>query len=92
MTSSPSPRVLVLAVGMGTGGAEALIRDSLPLLRAEGFDLSLWVLKEGGAQLGAIRQSGQCVRALSGSRAAGASLKSWLPVLTESIARRSSPG
>ena len=72
MTSSGAPRVLVLAVGMGTGGAEALIRDSLPLLRDDGFDLSLWVLKEGGAQLAPIRRSGQSVRALSDSSAAGA--------------------
>lgn len=72
MTSSGSPRVLVLAVGMGTGGAEALIRDSLPLLRDEGFDLTLWVLKEGGAPLEAIRQSGHPVRALSESGGSGA--------------------
>jgi len=72
MTSSAAPRVLVLAVGMGTGGAEALIRDSLPLLRDAGFDLSLWVMKEGGAQLAPIQESGQSVRALSHSSAVGA--------------------
>ncbi|MCI0567545.1 MAG: glycosyltransferase, partial [Acidobacteria bacterium] len=72
MISCASPRVLVLAVGMGTGGAEALIRDSLPLLRDEGFDLSLWVLKEGGAQLESIRQAGHRVRALSDSGGRGA--------------------
>jgi glycosyltransferase involved in cell wall biosynthesis len=37
----------MLSVGMGTGGAETLIRDSLPLLRREGFDVALRVLKEG---------------------------------------------
>jgi len=74
MTASGAPRVLVLAVGMGTGGAEALIRDSLPLLRDEGFDLSLWVLKDGGTQMETIRRSGQCVRALAESGAGAAPL------------------
>jgi len=46
MRSERAPRLLMLAVGMGTGGAEALIRDSLPLLRQEGFDVTLRVLKQ----------------------------------------------
>ena len=39
-------KVLLLAVGMGTGGAESLIRAALPHLRGEGFDVALWALKE----------------------------------------------
>lgn len=65
MTIDRRPRVLMLAVGMGTGGAEALIRDSLPRLKEEGFDLSLWVLKEGGEELESIRRGGHAVRALA---------------------------
>jgi glycosyltransferase involved in cell wall biosynthesis len=54
MSPQRTPRLLMLAVGMGTGGAEALIRDSLPLLRQEGFDVTLRVLKQarGGASAG----------------------------------------
>jgi glycosyltransferase involved in cell wall biosynthesis len=60
-----APRVLILTVGMGTGGAEALIRDSLPLLREEGFDCSVWVLKQKSPDLEAIRLAGHPVRALA---------------------------
>ena len=53
MSSERMPRLLMLAVGMGTGGAESLIRDSLPLLRLEGFDVALRVLKQAPPGVGA---------------------------------------
>jgi glycosyltransferase involved in cell wall biosynthesis len=66
MTPPRLPRVLVLAVGIGTGGAETLIRDSLPLLRGEAFDPVLWVLKEGGEELNGMVRAGYSARSLSG--------------------------
>jgi glycosyltransferase involved in cell wall biosynthesis len=65
MIQERAPRVLVLAVGMGTGGAETLIRDSLPLLRSESFDPVLWILKEEDEQGGALPGAGVAARPLA---------------------------
>ncbi len=46
MRSGAGEKVLMLAVGMGTGGAESLIREAIEPLRREGFDISLWALKD----------------------------------------------
>ncbi|PYQ12457.1 MAG: glycosyl transferase [Acidobacteria bacterium] len=59
MREADPPRLLMLAVGMGTGGAEALIRDSLRLLRLEGFEVTLRSLKDGGAGMEAILRGGE---------------------------------
>jgi len=58
------PRLLVLAVGLGVGGAEELIRESLPLAEAEGFDVTVWSLLRGGTVLDEIRRSGGKVELL----------------------------
>jgi glycosyltransferase involved in cell wall biosynthesis len=61
------PKVLLLAVGMGTGGAETLLRDSIPLLVREGFDMTLYSLKEEGSTLEEIRRAGYRARSLGGA-------------------------
>ncbi len=63
------PRLLVLSVGLGVGGAEELIRESLPLLDAEGLDTTLWSLKAGGALADEILSSGGDLKSLGARRA-----------------------
>lgn len=58
MIFSRPPRVLCLTLGMEVGGAEELIRQSLPLIEADGFHSTLWTLKRGGVLLEEIRLSG----------------------------------
>jgi len=67
MSGPDRPRLLVLTVGLGVGGAEEIIRQSLPLIREEGFDVTLWSLKRGGRLLEEIRDSGSRVKSLGGS-------------------------
>jgi len=67
MSGRSRPRLLLLTVGLGVGGAEEIIRQSLPLIREEGFDVTLWSLKRGGRLLREIRDSGGRVESLGGS-------------------------
>ena len=66
MSGPDRPRLLVLTVGLGVGGAEEIIRQSLPLIREDGFDVTLWSLKRGGRLLEEIRDSGSPVKSLGG--------------------------
>ena len=66
MKTGGGEKVLMLAVGMGTGGAETLIRDALGPLRQEGFEVALWALKDlcappGAAAQAAAPESARCV-------------------------------
>src|SRR5437867_1821497 len=67
MITEGRPRLLVLPVGLGVGGAEEIIRESLPLIEAEGFEVTLWSLKEGGSLREDIGRNGARVRSLEGS-------------------------
>jgi len=49
------------------GGAEELIRESLPLIEAEGFEVTLWSLKAGGSLHEELCGDGARVRSLEGS-------------------------
>jgi glycosyltransferase involved in cell wall biosynthesis len=62
------PRLMILAVGLGVGGAEELIRQSIPLLEAEGFDVSLRSILRGGRILDEIRETGADAAALGSGR------------------------
>ena len=64
MRGRTRPRLLLLTVGLGVGGAEEIIRQSLPLIEEEGFDVTLWSLKRGGRLLREIRDSGCRVESL----------------------------
>ena len=44
------PKVLALTVGLGTGGAEKLLRLTVPLLRARGYDMRVAGLKGTGSE------------------------------------------
>jgi glycosyltransferase involved in cell wall biosynthesis len=67
MSHEGRPRLLALSVGLGVGGAEEIIRESLPLIAAEGFDVTLWSLKAGGALRGELGRDGARVGSLEGS-------------------------
>jgi glycosyltransferase involved in cell wall biosynthesis len=67
MIDSRRPRLLLLTVGLGVGGAEEIVRQSLPLIRKEGFDVTLGSLKGEGRLSGEIRESGIRVVSLGGS-------------------------
>ncbi|HMC82600.1 MAG TPA: glycosyltransferase [Candidatus Polarisedimenticolia bacterium] len=67
MITEGRPRLLVLPVGLGVGGAEEIIRESLPLIEAEGFEVTLWSLKEGGSLREDIGRNGARVRSLEGT-------------------------
>jgi glycosyltransferase involved in cell wall biosynthesis len=60
------PRLLHLTVGLGVGGAEEIVRGSLPRIREEGFEVTLGCLKPGGSLLREIQQGGIPVRSLGG--------------------------
>jgi len=66
MSGRSRPRLLLLTVGLGVGGAEEILRQSLPLIAEEGFDVTLWSLKKGGRLLREIRDSGARVESLGG--------------------------
>jgi glycosyltransferase involved in cell wall biosynthesis len=67
MSDSHRPRLLVLTVGLGVGGAEEIVHRSLPRIQAEGFDVTLGSLKRGGEMLEEFRQGGVRVESLGGS-------------------------
>jgi glycosyltransferase involved in cell wall biosynthesis len=46
MSAARPPRLLLLTVGLGVGGAEEILRRSLPGLRDEGFEVTLAALKD----------------------------------------------
>jgi glycosyltransferase involved in cell wall biosynthesis len=67
MNGLPRPRLLVLTVGLDVGGAEELVRQSLTLIRDEGFDVTLGSLKQGGKLVEEIRRAGIRVESLGGN-------------------------
>jgi len=67
MIGSRRPRLLLLTVGLGVGGAEEIVRQSLPLIRTGGFDVTLGSLKGDGSLSGEIRESGVRVESFGGS-------------------------
>ncbi len=58
MSGATRPRVLTLLVGYGVGGAEQLILDTAPRLRAQGFDLRSAALKGPGPLLAELEAAG----------------------------------
>ncbi len=66
MSGPGRPRVLLLTVGLGVGGAEEIIRQALPLIEEDGFDATLWSLKKEGRLLREIREAGGRAEALGG--------------------------
>lgn len=74
MNAEGRPRLLVLPVGLGVGGAEEIIRESLPLIEAEGFDVTLWSLKAERSLREEIGHEGERAMSLEGS-------SRWSPVV-----------
>jgi glycosyltransferase involved in cell wall biosynthesis len=68
MIPAGGERVLILAVGMGTGGAESLIRAALGPLRREGFEVALWALKDVPVPAGGEERSGPSAGATEEAR------------------------
>jgi glycosyltransferase involved in cell wall biosynthesis len=58
MSGDARPRVLQLLVGFDIGGAEQLVLDTAPRLRALGFDLRVAALKGAGPLLGELEAAG----------------------------------
>lgn len=58
------PRVLALTIGLGTGGAETLLRLTVPALRARGYDMSVAALKGTEAERAAFERAGVPCRVL----------------------------
>jgi glycosyltransferase involved in cell wall biosynthesis len=67
MSAAGRPRLLLLTVGLGVGGAEEILRRSLPGLRDEGFEVTLASLKGGGARGEEPAWDGSGPQALGGS-------------------------
>jgi glycosyltransferase involved in cell wall biosynthesis len=60
--SAPRPRVLVLSVGFGVGGAEQLVLATAPRLREAGFEITVAALKGRGPIAAEIEAAGvRCV-------------------------------
>lgn len=58
MSGDARPRILTLLVGFGVGGAEQLVLDTAPRLRARGFDLRAAALKGPGPLLPELEAAG----------------------------------
>jgi glycosyltransferase involved in cell wall biosynthesis len=58
------PRVLALSVGLGTGGAEKLLRLTVPALRDRGYDMSVAALKGTEAEKAVFERAGVPCRTL----------------------------
>ncbi len=69
MIARRPPRLLHLTVGLDVGGAEEIVRQSLPLIREGGFEVTLGSLKGEGSLSGEIRDAGVRVESLGGSGA-----------------------
>jgi glycosyltransferase involved in cell wall biosynthesis len=67
MSEHRRPRLLILTVGLGVGGAEEIVRQSLPLIQEEGFEVALGVLKSGGTLLREIHAEGIRVESFGAS-------------------------
>ena len=67
MNDHGRPRLLVLTVGLGVGGAEELVYRSLPRIQEAGFEVSLGSLKPGGSLIPEFQREGVRVESLGTS-------------------------